>query len=53
MAFVADGKTDWEISVIMGIAEATVRFHADNARRKLGAVNRAHAIARLVQSGEL
>lgn len=48
LALVADGKTDWEISVILGIAEATARFHVDNARRKLGAVTRAQAVARLV-----
>ncbi|TIW77529.1 MAG: helix-turn-helix transcriptional regulator, partial [Mesorhizobium sp.] len=48
LALVAEGKTDWEISVILGIAEATVRFHVDNARCKLGAVNRAQAVARLV-----
>lgn len=48
LAFVADGKTTWEISVILGISEATVRFHLDNARRKLGAVNRTHAVARLI-----
>ncbi len=48
LAFVAEGKTDWEISVILGISEATARFHVDNARRKLGAVNRAHAVARFL-----
>lgn len=48
LAFVAEGKTDWEISVILGVSEATARFHVDNARRKLGAVNRAQAAARLV-----
>ncbi len=46
IAFVADGKTDWEIGTIMGVAETTARFHVDNARRKLGAVNRAHAVTR-------
>lgn len=48
LALVADGKTDWEISVILGVSEATARFHVDNARRKLGAVNRAQAVAMLV-----
>lgn len=48
LAFVAEGKTDWEISVILGLAESTVRFHVDNARRKLDAVNRAQAAAKLV-----
>ena len=48
LALVADGKTDWEISVILGVSEATARFHVDNGRRKLGAVSRAQAVARLV-----
>lgn len=48
LAFVAEGKTDWELSTILGISESTARFHVDNARRKLGAVNRAQAVARLI-----
>lgn len=48
MAFVAEGKTDWEISVILGISSDTARFHVDNARRKLGATNRTQAVAKLV-----
>lgn len=48
LALVADGKTDWEISVILNLSEATARFHVDNARRKLGAVSRAQAVAMLV-----
>lgn len=47
LAWVAEGKSDWEISVILGVAESTIRFHVDNARKKVGAVNRAQAIARL------
>lgn len=48
LAFVAEGKTDWEIGKILGVSEATARFHVDNARRKLDAVNRAHAVARFL-----
>ncbi len=48
LALVADGKSDWEISVILGVSEATARFHVDNARRKLGAVTRAQAVARMI-----
>lgn len=48
MAYVAEGKTDWEIAQILGIAESTARFHVDNARKKLDAVNRAHAVARFL-----
>jgi DNA-binding CsgD family transcriptional regulator len=47
LSWIAEGKSDWEMSVILSVSETTVRFHADNARRKLGAVNRAHAVARL------
>lgn len=51
MGYVAEGKTDWEVGAILGIAETTARFHADNARRKLGAANRTHAVARFVAAG--
>ena len=50
LTWVADGKSDWEISVILGLSQTTVRFHVDNARRKLGAVNRAQAVALLLAS---
>ena len=51
LAFVADGRTDWQIAVLLGISEPTVRFHLNNARRKLNAVNRAQAVARFVGHG--
>jgi DNA-binding CsgD family transcriptional regulator len=51
LAWVAEGKSDWEISVILGLSEATARWHVDNARRKLSAVNRAQAVARAAAAG--
>lgn len=53
LAFVAEGKSDWEISVILAVSQSTVKFHVDNARRKLGAVNRAHAVARFLTAGPI
>ena len=47
VAWVAEGKFDWEISMILGVSESTVRFHVDKAGKKPGAVNRAKAVARL------
>ena len=47
LRWVAAGKTDWEIGMILGISSATVRFHIDRARGKLGVRSRAHAVARL------
>ena len=51
LRWVAAGKTDWEIATIAGIGEATVKTHVDAARKKLGAKNRAQAVARLVLGG--
>lgn len=53
MRWVADGKTDWEIGMILKISTATARFHVDNARRKTNAVTRPQAVARLVARGLL
>jgi DNA-binding CsgD family transcriptional regulator len=36
------GLTDREISRVLNVSGATVRFHLDNARRKMGARSRAH-----------
>jgi LuxR family quorum sensing-dependent transcriptional regulator len=51
LAFVAEGKTDWEISVIMNISQSTAHQHVENARRKLNAATRAHAVARFILLG--
>jgi DNA-binding CsgD family transcriptional regulator len=51
LRWVADGKTDWEIGLILSISAATVKFHVDGARKKLRARNRAQAVARLVLTG--
>lgn len=51
IAFVSEGKTDWEISVIMGISQSTAHQHVESARRKLGAVNRAQAVTRFLLFG--
>ena len=41
---VAGGKSDTEISETLDIAERTVRFHVENAKRKLGIATRAQAV---------
>jgi LuxR family quorum sensing-dependent transcriptional regulator len=51
IAFVADGKSDWEVGVILGISQATVHTHVENAKRKLGASTRAQAVARALRTG--
>jgi LuxR family quorum sensing-dependent transcriptional regulator len=53
MRWVAEGKTDWEIGMILAISATTAKFHVDGARRKLGAATRPQAIAMLALRGML
>jgi DNA-binding CsgD family transcriptional regulator len=46
-----EGKTAWEISKIMGVAERTVNFHMSSVTKKLCAVNRQHAVAKAIMYG--
>jgi LuxR family transcriptional activator of bioluminescence operon len=46
-----EGKTAWEISVILKIKERTVLFHLSNATAKMGASNRQHAVAKALLLG--
>lgn len=48
LLWAAEGKTAWEISQILGIAERTANFHVNNCIRKLGVTNRTQAVARAV-----
>lgn len=51
LRWVADGKTAWEVSVILKISERTVKFHLIQASRKLNAVNRTSAVAKALARG--
>lgn len=51
--WVSAGKTSWEISRILGLAEATVIFHISNASRKLQTTTRTQAVARALALGLL
>lgn len=49
--WVARGKSAWEIGEILNISKSTVDDHARRAARKIGAVNRTHAVALAVRDG--
>jgi len=51
LRWTAEGKTQWEISVILSISEYTVETHLKNASRKLSAQTRAHAVAEAFRLG--
>lgn len=53
LLWVAEGKTSWEIGVILGTTERTVNFHVRNASIKLGVTSRQHAVARALMLGLL
>lgn len=49
--WVKEGKTSWEISLILSISKSCVNFHIENAKRKLDVVNRTQAVAAAVSQG--
>lgn len=51
IAWAADGKTNWETSLIMGISESTVRFHLKNVTRKMGAANTVNTVSKAILYG--
>ena len=53
LRWVAAGKSDSDIAVLIGLAESTVHFHIEQAKRRLGVHSRLQAVARLVLDGTL
>jgi LuxR family quorum sensing-dependent transcriptional regulator len=51
LRWAAGGKSEWEISQILGISEHTSEKHLLNAKHKLGAVNRVQAVAEAIRRG--
>ncbi len=49
----AYGKSSDETAVIVGVSERTVRFHLDNAKRKLNALNKTQAVTKAIARGLL
>ena len=51
LEWVKDGKSTWEISVILSISSNTVKFHLKNIMQKLQAVTRTQAVASAMEFG--
>jgi DNA-binding CsgD family transcriptional regulator len=48
LRWVSIGKTDGDVSLILGISPRTVRFHITNAKTKLGVSTRIQAVAKVI-----
>jgi LuxR family transcriptional regulator, quorum-sensing system regulator BjaR1 len=53
LQWVARGKTDFEIGIILGISARTARFHIENSKRKLGVSSRVQAVTQAMRSGSI
>jgi LuxR family quorum sensing-dependent transcriptional regulator len=53
LEWIAHGKSQWDVSVILSVSEATVDMHLRHVREKLGAMNTAHAVAQAIHSGQI
>ena len=53
LALIAEGLTDKEIGVRLGIGKQTVMTHVKRILRKTGTVSRAHAVAQGFRQGDL
>lgn len=51
LTFVANGHTDVQIAKLMWLSPRTVKQHVINARKKLGAKTRSHAVLLCYESG--
>lgn len=51
LSWTSQGKTAWEVSVILGMSEKTVNFHLGNTMRKLGVTSKHQAVLRCVAAG--
>ena len=49
LAWVAQGKSAWEIGAILTISQKTVELYINNAMKKLQAVNRTQAVVKAIQ----
>jgi DNA-binding CsgD family transcriptional regulator len=51
--WIKEGKTSWEISVILNIGEWTIKSHIGNINNKLDAINEKQAAAIAMEQGEI
>ena len=53
LCWAAEGKTNWDIGMILGISERTVKFHFSNIFLKLSVQNRPQAVVMGIKLGHI
>jgi len=53
VGWVAEGKSDWDISEILGISQSTAHFHIENAKKKLNVRTRVQLVVSAINRGEI
>lgn len=53
LALAAQGKTDWEISRVLGLSESTVHKYIERAKRRLGVGTRVQAILEALRAKQI
>ncbi|MFA5119988.1 LuxR family transcriptional regulator [Zavarzinia sp.] len=53
LQWVSAGKSDWAISQIIGLSEATVHYYIENAKKKYGTASRTVALMMAIKMGEV
>lgn len=53
LRWLKEGKSNWEISMILKISERTVKYHVKNICAKLDAINRTRAVVVAMDRGIL
>ena len=51
--WIGEGKSDWEIGLILRVKPKTVNYHAERLKLKLSATNRIQMIRQAVRLGLL
>lgn len=53
LVLVARGKSDWDISQILGVSESAVNRTIERAKKRLGVASRTQALVRALHTGEI
>lgn len=51
LKWLAQGKSTWDVSVILNRSESVIKYHVTNLMERLSAQNRAHAVAIALRQG--